>query len=459
MSEQDNSKKLVSDTPQERQRKQKLKLIGVVLFAIVLVVALGALLFDEPRSNKNTKAVYEGVGAVSSEDQRNEVFTKRLAKADKEREKLTAQINELLPLVSLLKKQIEINDINVKSRFSEQEDAVEKLTSSYITPPINGEVKLTTPVEAPVTNKDIEDLLKQNKSRSPLEPPKISRKTLEGGQVYKPNPFQAKPTRGLDSDSAVLSLDDSTPSSSKRMSNKDVLSVKEKYIENKMAGWLPATSAVPIVVFTGLDAKAGGGTTGEPEPVHFRFQDDAVLPGNTSYRLAGCRGVAVGVGDLSSVRVKLKASRIVCIDVLENQILETEINGFITDSDGTFGFRGKLNNREGNIAAKAFAATFIEGAAQLIQSANTSTQFLPGSAVSSLNPGSALQSGIAGGSQNAAKILSERYIEQMEAISPTIGIGKGRKGTLHISEGTALEWAPYSGAFRKKITPISKGDD
>lgn len=451
MSEKSTKKRLVTDTPQERQKKQKLKLIGVSLFALLLIISLASALFDSGEVNFITKAEYVGVGATSSEDQRNETFARKLQEAEKERVELNKKLDSLLPLVELLKKQAEEGE--ERASKANNEDG----KSGYISPPVKsgnkeGEAEI-------VSNKEIEEILNDGGDIKVVEPPKILRKSLSNNNT-RDNPFAGKrkeSTARKDNSSAVLSLVDSTPTSSKRMTN-DVLSVKEKYIKNEMAGFLPATSAVPIVVYTGLDAKAGGGSTGEPEPVHFRFQDDAVLPGNSSYRLVGCRGVAVGTGDLSSVRVKLKASRIVCIDVLEDKILETQINGFVTDSDGTLGFRGKLNNREGNIAAKAFAATFIEGAAQLIQSANTTTQNLGGSTVSSIDGGSALQYGIAGGSGNAAKILSERYIEQMEAISPTIGIGKGRRGTLHISEGTELEWRPYSGAYRKQITPISKGD-
>jgi conjugal transfer pilus assembly protein TraB len=201
-----------------------------------------------------------------------------------------------------------------------------------------------------------------------------------------------------------------------------------------------------------LDALASGAGRGNPEPVLFRIQDDAFLAGDARYRLSNCNGTAVGYGDLSTTRVKLQATRLVCVDLLENRLLEAEINGFITDSDGTLGMRGEVQNREGQIAGKALAASFAEGAAGILTAAGTTVSNANG-VTQTTSALEGFSNGFASGTSNAAAMLAERYIEQMEAISPSITVEKGRRATLHFTEGMKLIWKEYQGAYIEKITP------
>lgn len=234
--------------------------------------------------------------------------------------------------------------------------------------------------------------------------------------------------------------------------NKDIITVKKTYEKNPMAGFIPATSSAPIVIFTGLDAIASGAAQGNPEPVLFRVQDHAFLAGDARYRMSNCNGTAVGYGDLSTTRVKLQATRLVCVDLIENRLLESEINAFITDSDGTLGMRGEVQNREGQIAGKALAASFAEGAAGILTAAGTTVSNANGiTQTTSVLDG--FNNGFASGTSNAASMLAERYIEQMEAISPSITVEKGRRGVIHFLAGTKLEWKEYQGAYVEKITP------
>jgi len=234
------------------------------------------------------------------------------------------------------------------------------------------------------------------------------------------------------------------------LTNKEV-SASKKYVKNPMAGFIPSTASAPIVLFTGLDAVASGAAQGNPEPVLFRVLDHAFLAGDARYRLSNCNGTAVGFGDLSTTRVKLQATRIVCVDQVHNRLLEAKINGFVTDSDGTLGMRGKLQNREGQLAGKALAASFAEGAANILSSAGTVVSTASGLA-QTVSVADNLQNGIAGGTGNAASMLAQRYIEQMEAISPSITVEKGRRAVLHFLAGTKLEWKEYQGAYVEEIT-------
>jgi conjugal transfer pilus assembly protein TraB len=434
-------------TPDTEAKKKKLIAIGIIAFVILTVLIVAVTTKKKP--NRVYKPTWTPAEAV---DTTNMVLTKLQGRMDQ----LDKKNNEV-------EKRLELSEKHAK----EQQKVIEGYEKKVSDLEENGgksEASLETNIlgkDAPAGSKFQQYVLPPLDDGSaivkkvPPAPPGVTRINAtkvvsKGNKKYDFNKLTATSAGG-----GSLILDGSNKDGEAFILTNSSTPFRRRLIKNPMAGMIPATASVPIVLITGLDAIASGAAKGNPEPVHFRIQGNAFLPGDAKYRLTGCHGQAVGYGDLSTTRAKLLATKIVCVDTATNSLLESVIEGFIADSDGTIGMRGVLRNREGQIAAKAFAAAFAEGAANILAASNLTTTTLGNVTSQSTSTSNALRSGIAGGTSKASDMLAERYIEQMEAIAPSIEITMGRKGTLHFTNGKKLEWKVYQGAYTEVITPES----
>lgn len=211
------------------------------------------------------------------------------------------------------------------------------------------------------------------------------------------------------------------------------------------AGFLPMGSFSDIAMLTGADFGAAERTRNNPQPVLFRIQNDAFLPGSARYRLSDCFGMGGGYGDLSSERAHINVTRISCVDTQTGMMLEASINGYIVDSDGRLGLRGNVERRSGALLGKAMLAGFAEGASSLASVAAQGTQqTVTGSGVvTSVDPSRVGEVGLYGGAGRAMEILAEQYIAEAESMFPVIEIPSGRRGTFVVQEGQRLEWEAY----------------
>lgn len=234
------------------------------------------------------------------------------------------------------------------------------------------------------------------------------------------------------------------------------------YVENPWAGWLPAGSHMPVVLLTGIDAGASEFNRANPAPVLLKIQDNAYLPGDARFSVNTCSLMGTAVGNLSSERVEIKLSRISCVDITNNSILEAEINGYVVDSDSTLGLSGIVERRAGALLAKAALASVLEGITEIAeaasQAATTSiTSPSGGNSVQSvdINPSQLGRAAGFGGASGAAENLSEYYLTEARNIFPIVRVPGGRIGTAVIAEGGALQWAQYRGAFVQEYKPES----
>lgn len=211
------------------------------------------------------------------------------------------------------------------------------------------------------------------------------------------------------------------------------------------AGFLPMGSFSDIAMLTGADFGAAERTRNNPQPVLFRIQNDAFLPGSARYRLSDCFGMGGGYGDLSSERAHINVTRISCVDTQTGMMLEAPVNGYIVDSDGRLGLRGNVERRSGALLGKAMLAGFAEGASSLASVAAQGTQqTVTGSGVvTSVDPSSVGEVGLYGGAGRAMEILAEQYIAEAESMFPVIEIPSGRRGTFVVQEGQRLVWEAY----------------
>lgn len=226
------------------------------------------------------------------------------------------------------------------------------------------------------------------------------------------------------------------------------------YQKNKYAGFLPAGSFMSVALLNGVDAGTSTETQSNPQPVLMRVQANAVLPGAASYQLKSCFVLGSAYGSLSSQRVYVRSAMLSCVDQENHLVLNQKIQGYVVDSDGVLGLRGKVINRQGALLAKALLAGFASGLGQaLSQASSTSTSMSALGAVQTVSGGQMLHQAGYDGAGNAATLLAQFYLKQAQAIFPVVAIRAGRKATLVVTTGISLKWHDYGSLYVTKVVP------
>lgn len=235
------------------------------------------------------------------------------------------------------------------------------------------------------------------------------------------------------------------------------------YQKNEYAGYMPAGSFAEAVLLTGLDAAASEQTRANPQPVLLRIQGNALTPGDGEYDIGSCVAIGSGYGDISAERAYIRLSRISCMEPSNNRVLETQIQGYIADSDGFQGMRGKVVRRNGQLIAKSLLAGFAEGigkvgeaasqaaSQRITQPRNTTGQNIRNDI--NLDTGDLAKAGAFGGASNAAGQIANFYLKEAKNIFPVVSVPPGRKVTIVVTEGAALEWHSNKGRYVKKVEP------
>lgn len=234
------------------------------------------------------------------------------------------------------------------------------------------------------------------------------------------------------------------------------------YSKNPFAGYMPAGSFAEAVLLTGLDAGASKQTQSNPQPVLLRIQNEAVTPGGGEYNISQCFAIGSGYGDISAERAYIRLARLSCLDPERGLVLEASINGFLADSDGFQGLRGKVVRRNGQLLAKSLLAGFAEGVAKVGEAASQAasrsiTSPTSGGGTTSqevdINAGDLAKAGAFGGASSAASQVASFYLKEAQSIFPVVSIPPGRKVTVVITEGAALTWSSYEGKYVKEFKP------
>lgn len=196
---------------------------------------------------------------------------------------------------------------------------------------------------------------------------------------------------------------------------------------------LPAGSIMEGVLLTGLDAPTASHARQNPFPALVRIKHEALLPNRWRTDIRECFVMASGYGDLASERAYLRAEAISCVRD-DGTIMESTMDGFASGEDGKNGIRGRLVSKQGQMMAQALMGGFLQGIANIYKparvpqltlstgSGNTGTD-----SYSRPDPSMALEEGVAGGMQTAAKAVADFYIDMARNTFPIIEIDAGRK--------------------------------
>ncbi len=212
--------------------------------------------------------------------------------------------------------------------------------------------------------------------------------------------------------------------------------VKKKY-------YLP-TSFMEATLLSGLDAPAVSKAEGNPMPALFRVKAPAVLPNRVKANLKGCFVIAEGLGNLADERAHLRLVSLSCIDRKGNAVIDQKIKGFVVDSDGKIGLRGRVVSKMGAHIVRSLIAGFFGGLGQVAGTQSYSFSVTGAGTVSTIEPGKVAQAAIGGGIQQAAVNLQKFYLELAQQTIPVIEIQATRNVTLVVSEGVELEIKEYN---------------
>lgn len=239
-------------------------------------------------------------------------------------------------------------------------------------------------------------------------------------------------------------------------SDKDLLTVgaKLKLTKNPNAGVMSVGFA-PVALLNGVDAGTSTLTQSNPLPVLMNVTDHATLPGSAKFQLKSCFTLGTAYGDLSAERVYVRISRLSCVDKKNRLVLNSEVQGYLVDSDGHLGLRGLISDRQGPRLAKALLAGFAQGLAGALGQAQgtTLTNLTSGDTTSSITGSAALRSSGLAGAQTATAQLADFYLKEAQSIFPVISVDVGRVGTVVFSGPQKLDWSNGEDQFIPQMTP------
>lgn len=277
-------------------------------------------------------------------------------------------------------------------------------------------------------------------AQAPVTPNEIpARPDVDGGpQALSPEGDGLTMSRGNSSNDRAVFKAPPLKSDKDKMANK---TSQEKGVP------LITGAFAPVALLTGLEAGTGQTNQANPEPILMRIQDNAVLPGGSKYKLKSCFVMGSGFGDRSTERVKIRAARLSCVDARNKLVLSSPIQGFVIDTDGALGMRGKVIDRQGLKLAQASLAGFAQGLAGALGQAQgtvTSTAF---GATNAIGGSDALRASGLTGAQTAVSQLADFYLKEAATLFPVVRVESLRQGTLVISQDANLVWSDNGPTF------------
>lgn len=212
---------------------------------------------------------------------------------------------------------------------------------------------------------------------------------------------------------------------------------RKKERNKNVESFIPAGSFARAVLLTGLDAPTGGQAKTDPMPVALRLVDHGVLPNYFDVQINACHVTGQGYGNISAERAEIRLERLSCV-LVDGDVIEKKIKGFVAGEDGKPGFRGRVVSKQGSLIAKSLLAGIFSGAGESIESQYQQTSTSPLGTVSSIDPNRVGEAGAAKGLANSFEKIADFYIARANEIYPIIEVDSKRQGEIVILEGIDL---------------------
>lgn len=210
---------------------------------------------------------------------------------------------------------------------------------------------------------------------------------------------------------------------------------------------IPVGAFAKTVLLSGLDASSAMNASSDPRPMLLRIVDHGTLPRRFQSDLKDCHCTAGAYGDLSSERVYARLEKLSCIDRFTGEIIELQVSGYVSGSDGKAGIRGVVASKDGQFLARSLMGGMFAGLSNVANPQNRRAQVNPffgggvpgsGSQPSGPSIGETFMSGMAGGATTALDRLSQYYIDRAEQLQPVIQIAAGQVVDIVFTAGTSF---------------------
>jgi conjugal transfer pilus assembly protein TraB len=418
--------------PKDVKKRWMMIGIGMVGFIVMASSFFGQKKAPVVAAPKEAAAVNVNPNNVSQKDWISQAG-ERLKKAENENAELKATQARLLESVEILTK--------AEKERGNARPVV--LPPNVVAPPLpNGQAPVTqTPVNAPPAPPTLPPSVPVSGKAPSLALPPAMGVEMPGMPVGSSEPRIFKP----EAKAPVASTS----------SEADVVKAKIKYTKNPYSGFLPAGAFAPVSLLNGLDAGTSQSTQANPLPVLMTITDHASLPGNAKYSIKSCFVLGTGYGDLSAERVYVRYSRMTCVDKRDRLVLSADVTGYLVDSDGKIGLRGKVVDRQGAKLGKAVLAGFAQGLSGAFGQAQGVMTSSPLGATTSIGGDAAIRAAGLNGAQSAAQQLAQFYLKEAQAIFPVITIDAGRNGTIVFTDNASLTWSAGDAQFVKEVKPTN----
>lgn len=203
-----------------------------------------------------------------------------------------------------------------------------------------------------------------------------------------------------------------------------------KKVKRSVDHYVPAGSFVRGRLVSGVVASTAVQASANPQPVHLELTNLGNLPRGFKADVAQCFLIGSAYGDLSSERVLMRLENLSCVERKTGEVIELEVDGFVTGEDGANGVRGILVDRSGPVMRNAFIGGFLSGIGGFFGQQQTSVPTVVGAGgVASFNPLGAqkmIEGGAGKGIGNAMEKLSDFYIKRAEQLQPVLEVEPGR---------------------------------
>jgi conjugal transfer pilus assembly protein TraB len=254
-------------------------------------------------------------------------------------------------------------------------------------------------------------------------------------------------------DLKVGSVIEKTPRITRHVINLNNSKNDKEYEPLKTAdNYIPAGTMIEAATLNGLRASTSLQSMSNPDEILIQLVDYGILPNNFRNNLKDCVIVADAYGDLSSETVKIRTSKLSCIEIATGESVETDLVGMVVGGDGYAGIKGVVVSIDQKYLANASIFGIMSGIAGVGVRDNTSYNpfTVATGAVQPMNTQDKVKNNLLQGSSSSLDKLSDYYIAHAERIQPVIEIDRGRPVTVAVLKGAYIGTSALKKAESKK---------
>lgn len=209
--------------------------------------------------------------------------------------------------------------------------------------------------------------------------------------------------------------------------------------------YVPAGTFVRGVLTSGVVASTSVSASANPQPVHIQLTDFGNLPRRFKSDIKKCFLIGAAYGDLPSERVFVRLEKFSCVERKTGEVMESNIDGYVSGEDGANGLRGYVVDRSGPAMRNAFIGGFVSGIGNFFAQQQNQPVALAGglAMMSPLNGQEMMKAGASQGVGAAMEKFSDFYIKRAEQLQPVIEIEPGRRVDVVFKQGFDLNQTLY----------------